>query len=152
MIYSASCEYALRALIYLAQFHNDRSVSVKEISEREDMPRQFLSKLLQTLARAGIVDSFKGPGGGFRLAYNPSQITLYDVMLCIDGDASLERCAVGLADCSDATPCPLHDQWEALRESVKHYLMRNNLQMLRTALEDKRTQLEENKVTTGLGL
>ena len=141
MIYSRSCEYALRALTFLAVLDDRRMATVKEISEQEQLPKQFLAKLLQAMARAGIVASVKGPGGGFALALRPEEITLYDVVNCIDGVVDFDRCAVGLVECNDSQPCPLHDQWKVLRESIRMYLMRNNLLTLRIALEQKREML-----------
>lgn len=141
MIYSRSCEYALRALTYLAGLDEGQMATVKDISEEEQLPKQFLAKLLQTLARAGIVASVKGPGGGFALALPPKSVTLIDVVNCIDGNVDFNRCAVGLVECSDTSPCPLHDQWKVLRESIKWYLGRNNLAGLRDALALKRSLL-----------
>lgn len=137
MIYSRSCEYALRALTHLAMLDDQRMATVKDISEREELPKQFLAKLLQTMARAGIVASVKGPGGGFALARPMDDITLYDVVNCIDGNVDFDSCAVGLRECSDTAPCPLHDQWKVLRESIRAYLMRNTLGSLREALQEK---------------
>lgn len=146
MIYSRSCEYALRALTYLATLEDQRMATVKEISEQEQLPKQFLAKLLQAMARAGIVASVKGPGGGFALASPPDEITLYDVVSCIDGTVEFDRCAVGLVECNDQAPCPLHDQWKVLRESIKLYLLRNNLATLRDALNRKRQILADLEV------
>lgn len=138
MIYSRSCEYALRALTFLAGLPEGRMATVKEISDEEELPKQFLAKLLQALARAGIVASVKGPGGGFALARPAKTVTLHDVVTCIDGNVDFDRCAVGLVECSDDAPCPLHDQWKVLRESIKWYLARNDLAGLREALDEKR--------------
>lgn len=144
MIYSRSCEYALRALTHLSMLDDQRMATVKEISEQEHLPKQFLAKLLQTLARAGIVASVKGPGGGFTLAHTADEITLYDVVNCIDGNVDFDRCAVGLLECSDTAPCPLHDQWKILRESIRAYLQRNTLGGLQTALEEKLRLIEQD--------
>ena len=138
MIYSRSCEYALRALTFLAGLDEGQMSTVKQISDEEQLPKQFLAKLLQSLARAGIVASVKGPGGGFALARSPETITLHDVVNCIDGNVDFNRCAVGLVDCVDDAPCPLHDQWKVLRESIRMYLARNDLAELRRALDEKR--------------
>ena len=150
MIYSRSCEYALRALTHLAMLDDQRMATVKEISEREHLPKQFLAKLLQTMARAGIVASVKGPGGGFALARPMDEITLFDVVNCIDGNVDFERCAVGLVECSDTEPCPLHDQWKVLRESIKVYLMRNTLGGLREALHEKLRAIGESEAVSGV--
>lgn len=141
MIYSQSCEHAVRALTYLTLLRGTRKATAKEISAAEGLPPQFLSKLLQQMARAGIVTSTKGPGGGFALAVHPRHITLLDVVTCIDGTVNFDRCAVGLADCTDEEPCPLHDGWKLLREAIRQYLTRTTLLDMGNAMERKREAL-----------
>ena len=148
MIFSQSCEYALRALTYLAMLPEGRNATVKEISDDEGLPQPFLAKLLQTMARTGLVTSVKGPGGGFALAVDAQHIALFDVVDCIDGTVDLERCAVGMMECTDEAPCPLHDQWKVLRESIKLYLMRTTLHQMRTAVQQKTAALEADQGAT----
>ena len=138
MIFSKSSEYALRALVYLATLDSTRMATVEEISAHEQIPKHFLAKLLQGLARAGVLCSVKGPGGGFALAVHPAQVTLLDVIESVDGPVDFDRCAVGLDECTDSTPCPCHDEWTRLRESIRCYLSGNNLLTLQRALEAKR--------------
>lgn len=137
MIYSKSCEYAVRALIYLTMLDEGQMATVREISRQEGLPTQFLSKLLPSLARVGIVRGAKGPGGGFALAAPPAHITLFDVVECIDGPQQFERCGVGLAECTDTTPCALHDRWTVLRDAIRRYLQSSTLLTMRSALEEK---------------
>lgn len=144
MIYSQSCEYAIRALTYLATIRDARKATAREISASEDLPQQFLAKLLQSMARAGMVTSTKGPGGGFALAVNPQHITLLDVVTCIDGAPDFDSCAVGQVECTDQTPCPLHDNWKILREAIRHYLGGTSLLDMRNALERKREAYERH--------
>lgn len=142
MIYSQSAQYALRALTYLAG-ERDRLVTVQEISESEDIPRQFLAKLLHLLRRAGIVMSVQGQGGGFTLARNPSEITLLDVVECVDGRQDFDKCAFGLPRCGDEMPCPFHERWKAVRAEVERFLREQTLASVHGTLERKRAGLDD---------
>jgi len=137
MIYSNACEYAIRAMTYLAR-SPDQLHLAREIAEEEEIPYYFLSKILQNLARDGLLNSTKGRGGGFELAKKPNKITLYDIKVSIDGDADLSECAVGLAKCNDKQPCPLHDTFKPLRERIKRYLRETSLSEMAIAVEEKR--------------
>lgn len=139
MIYSKACEYAIRAMTYLAR-HSDRMCLAKEISSDEEIPHYFLSKILQSLAREGLLKSTKGPGGGFQLAKPPKAITLYHIKRAVDGVGDLEECAVGLARCNDKMPCPLHDTFQPLRERIKRYLKETTLADMAQAVEAKRAR------------
>jgi Rrf2 family protein len=96
MLYSSAAEYAIRALTQLAlneiEFGQPKPSPVKELAEREGIPQHFLGKVFQTLVRAGILSSMRGPHGGFALARPASQITLYEIVQAIDGTAALDRC------------------------------------------------------------
>jgi Rrf2 family protein len=137
MIYSKACEYAIRALTYLAR-HPDRSCLAKEIAQHEGIPHYFLSKILQNLARDGLLRSAKGPGGGFQLAKPPKEFTLYEIKAAVDGVADLEECAVGLERCDDEVPCPLHETFKPLRERIKRYLEETTLEAMAKAVEEKK--------------
>ena len=146
MIFSEGCKHALRALTYLATLPENHYATTKEISARENLPEPTLAKHLQTLTRAGILTAVKGPGGGFALAVSPQHITVVDVKECFDRMDEFEECAVGLGECSDETPCPLHDEWVLLRDSIRQYLMRTNLLAMRAALEFKLEALKRDSV------
>ncbi len=138
MIYSSSCEYAIRALTYLAQKPEGKAVPIKEVAEREDLPPHFLAKIMQTLAKSGVLDSFKGPTGGFALARPAGEITLYDIVEALDDLSNYDHCAVGLAECSDDAPCPLHNMWTGVRTAVLDYFRRTTLTDLATAVLEKK--------------
>jgi len=139
MIYSKACEYAIRAMTYLAR-HPNRMCLAKEISSNEEIPHYFLSKILQSLAREGLLKSTKGPGGGFQLAKPAKSITLYHIKKAVDGVNDLEECAVGLARCNDQVPCPLHDTFQPLRQQIKQYLRETTLADMARAVEAKRAK------------
>jgi len=111
---------------------------VGDIAESEEIPRPFASKILKDFVRAGILRSSRGPGGGYALVREVGDVTLLEIREVLDGAGDLERCAVGLDLCSEAAPCPLHDVFKPLRESIRAYLSETTLADMSLALDRKR--------------
>ena len=147
MLYSRSAEYAIRAFVYLAQVPDGRFAMVKQIAAEEEIPAHFLAKILQQLARKGMLRSSKGPTGGFSLRVPPGEVRLLDIVEALDGLSEYEKCASGLAECTDDMPCPLHDSWKALRSRIMDYLGRNTIADLAKALEQKRRMIDKQRRT-----
>jgi Rrf2 family iron-sulfur cluster assembly transcriptional regulator len=145
MIYSRSAEYAIRASVYLAQVADGKYAMVKNIAEQENIPAHFLAKILQELARKGLLRSSKGPTGGFALRVPAADIRLLDIVEALDGLAAYQQCANGLSECSDAMPCSMHDSWIALRSRIMEYLGRNTIADLAKALDQKKRTLAASK-------
>jgi Rrf2 family protein len=141
MIHSSACEYAIRALTYMAGFPPGTRRLARDVAAHERVPGPFLGKVFQTLVRVDILASNKGPGGGFSLARDPAKVTLFDIYQAIDGTTYLEGCAVGLARCSDETPCPLHERWKPVRERIRQYLQSTTLADMAEATKKKRAIL-----------
>ncbi|MDA0336809.1 MAG: Rrf2 family transcriptional regulator [bacterium] len=129
MFLSQSAKYALRATIYLAENGVGPHLS-RDIAEALNVPAQYLAKILQDLARNGLLISAKGRGGGFRLALPPAQIELLSVVRAIEGERFGEGCALGLPDCSEEAPCALHNAWKALRGDLLGMLQGTHLSEL----------------------
>lgn len=142
MLYSKPCEYAIRALAYLAGPSGHTSARGEEIARAENLPAPVLVKVLQQLVRRGLLESRRGPGGGFRLARKPGLITLRDVVAAIDGLDQFLECAVGLERCADDAPCPLHDTWKGLRTQFMQYLEATTLTDMAGALARKKELLQ----------
>ncbi|MBS1530639.1 MAG: Rrf2 family transcriptional regulator [Bacteroidetes bacterium] len=122
-VFSKTCEYAIRAVLFVA--HKTASggrVGIKEIAAGIDSPEPFLAKILQDLSRKGIIQSAKGPTGGFYLDEAALKRPLKDVVEAIDGDAIFTGCALGLKQCSEVNPCPLHNQFKAIRTEINDLL------------------------------
>jgi Rrf2 family iron-sulfur cluster assembly transcriptional regulator len=143
MIYSRSSEYAIRAFVHLAQVSDGRYVMVKNIAEQEEIPSHFLAKILQQLARKGLLRSSKGPTGGFTLRQPPEEITLFSIVEALDGMSDYQKCISGLAECNDNAPCGMHDSWKDLRLRILDYLEGTSIADLAQALEEKRRLLEK---------
>jgi Rrf2 family transcriptional regulator, iron-sulfur cluster assembly transcription factor len=92
-------EYAVIGLLYLAKQPADRMVMIDEIGEIEGIPKSFLSKIFQPLARAGLVRSNRGAGGGFSLAKSPKDITLLQIFQCVEGAFALQKCVSDDPEC-----------------------------------------------------
>jgi Rrf2 family protein len=101
---------------------------VADLSLALEMPKHFLAKILQQLAKAEIISSLKGPGGGFYMSERNRIMKLYDVISCIDGPQSMEGCILGLPVCSTANPCALHFQALAYREGLYYQLNRMTIE------------------------
>src|SRR3954447_5214907 len=146
MIYSRSAEYAIRAFVHLAQVQEGKYAMVKNIAEQEEIPAHFLAKILQQLARKGLLRSSKGPTGGFALKVDPSEIRLLEIVEALDGLSTYQQCAMGLSECSDAMPCGMHERWAGLRSRIMEYLGQNSIGDLAEALEQKKRSLAAKKV------
>ncbi|MBI3681485.1 MAG: Rrf2 family transcriptional regulator [Acidobacteria bacterium] len=127
MLFSRSAEYAIRAFLYLAKQEPGKLVMAKRIADRTDLPSHFLAKLLQQLARRGLVRSNKGPSGGFTLGRPAREITLYDIVAAVDGVQNLERCPAGESKCTDQASCELHVGWKPVRSRIIDYLEHTTL-------------------------
>jgi len=112
---SQTAEYALRAVVHLAERAEAESMTVGDIAAALDVPANYLSKIMHQLARAGIVLSARGPYGGFRLAGAPEDLHLADVVGAFDALEEHRRCLLGRAQCSDANPCGAHERWREVR-------------------------------------
>ena len=115
MIFSGSTEYAIRAITHLALLPTGTLAGAREISRGENIPMPFLSKILQKLGRQKLVRSFKGRRGGYELGRPADQITLQDLVGATNGDDLEGRCVLGLSQCDEDNPCPMHDQWKEIR-------------------------------------
>jgi Rrf2 family protein len=114
-----AAEYAIRGVLYLCQQPEGSVCLLSEISERQRIPPSFLSKIFQNLARAGIVASSRGTGGGFTLIKNPRDISLLDVVEAIEGQISLNMCLSNGQTCENRPTCAVHFVW---REAQNHLL------------------------------
>lgn len=143
MIYSRSTEYAIRAFVHLAQVPEGKYAMVKQIAEKEKIPAHFLAKILQQLARKGLLRSSKGPTGGFILRLSPKEITLIQLVEALDGLTDYQKCVSGLSECTDDAPCGMHDAWKGLRSRIMDYLEQTSIADVAKALELKRKALEK---------
>lgn len=129
-MFSQASENALRALTILAGCDPAQWVLAHDLATLLNIKVHYLAKVLQTLARRGILESHRGRQGGFRLARKAESITLWDVVAELDDVNKLEGCVMGEDTCSDETACPLHTLWKDLRTKFKEKLQGTTLQQL----------------------
>ncbi len=141
VIFSKKCEYGLQAVLYLTANEDRAVISAEEIAKQLSIPKEFVSKILQSLTESGIILSRKGKNGGFSLAKSPSQIKLIDIVESIDGLEVFNKCVLGFPKCSHEKPCPVHDRWGKLRTEA--YSMLTNETLL---------ELKEKAITKITGL
>jgi len=122
-MFSKTCEYAIRAVIFVAQRTRDGNrVGIKEIAKGIASPEHFVAKILQDLVRHEVLLSAKGPNGGFYLDDKCLHHTLADIVAVTDGDNIFHECALGLNKCSEEKPCPLHHKFKTIREEIKELM------------------------------
>ena len=135
---STPAQYAVRALVYIACGDASVSVPIREIAEKEDIPYPFLAKLGGQLVQAGLLESFKGPNGGVRLARPAKRIAVLEVIESIDGPDFTTQCFLGLPECSDEDPCPAHETWKSLRDPIARRLGSASIADLASVVEARR--------------
>ena len=113
-----TAEYALRAVLYLAERPELGPVRVGDVADALDVPQNYLSKILHVLTRQGILSSLRGPHGGFQLARDPRKLRLFDVVRHFDELSSQRRCVLGRPQCSDENPCGAHDRWKPVATRI----------------------------------
>ncbi len=114
---SQTADYALRATLVLARRRGEGPVRVERIAAATGAPRNYLSKTLHALTKAGIVASTRGPAGGFTLAVAPDALTLARVIECFDGPRPQSRCLLGTGPCDATRPCAAHHRWSAITQT-----------------------------------
>jgi Rrf2 family protein len=115
-----TAEYALRAVYFIAESPGGAPVPVSDIASALQVPRNYLSKTLHQLARAGVLHSTRGQLGGFQLASPPERLMLGDIVrpfLPAEGKA----CVLGRERCSDLTPCAAHFKWKEASERMRRF-------------------------------
>lgn len=132
---SNTCKYALRALIYLGKFSvEDKRIGIKKISEDLGLSSPFLGKILQNLVKQKLLVSTKGPNGGFALAKGANEITLYDIVIKVDGEEFFTNCLISLESCRTHDPskplCPVHAQYEKLRGEIGKFYQETTLEII----------------------
>jgi len=124
-------DYAVRCLVYLKN-HNKEAAVLNDISAATLIPPAFLSKILQKMAKRGLVRSQKGKKGGFRLAKDPERISVYEIMLAACGGAAVLKmvCAKSAKPCAFLKTCKIHGVWQDLGKIIRMILESRKLSQL----------------------
>lgn len=130
MLLSKSCEYGVRASLFLVSHQNGEYISIRKMSDKLDISFHFLTKILQQLTGEGLLESHKGPNGGVRLVKSGAEIKLFDIVSAIDGNKMFTECVLGLPGCGKKKPCPLHDLWGETKGQIQNMLETTTLDEL----------------------
>jgi len=118
-MFSKTFGYALRATAFVAINGTDGNrVALQDISQNLDIPHHFLGKIMQDLVRHGIMDSIKGPHGGFFANDSTAATPLIEILKITDGSLIFDQCALNIKRCNAEHPCPLHDDFAACRNGM----------------------------------
>lgn len=120
---STKGRYAVMAMVDIGQNGHGRTVSLAEIAERQDISQEYLEQLFVKLRKAGLVQSARGPGGGYRLARDADDIVIYDVIAAVDEPMKVTRCEGDAVDgCVKGERCCTHDLWSSIGRQVNTFL------------------------------
>ncbi|RJP66107.1 MAG: Rrf2 family transcriptional regulator [Candidatus Abyssobacteria bacterium SURF_17] len=153
--FSKGSEYAIRAMLHVAESHSFDGFSPKKICAEAGIPEPFGRKAFAELVKAQIIQGTRGPGGGYNLMRDPADTSLLDIVLAVDGQHSFDDCPMGLQceaqkaggsfrackNCRIPKPkcglnhvCPMHSLWKQTRQSVIHYLETTTLEDIKDRL------------------
>ena len=114
-------DYGLRALIDLAEHYRSRAIiQARDIAHREAIPKDYLALIMIDLRKAGLVESTRGPGGGYRFARPPEEITMGQALRALDGPVTLLDCTtdLGFGECSISLRCRMRNVWIEANRAV----------------------------------
>ncbi|MBT3233186.1 MAG: Rrf2 family transcriptional regulator [Calditrichaeota bacterium] len=143
MFFSKAWKYSIRALIYLAEHKDDGPILRSVIAEEESIPSAFLAKILGTLATANIVESTRGPKGGFVLSADPEKISLLEIAQLIEHFDVPGKCILGYRSCERGETCPVHEYWAEPKQQIINFLKDTNLSMI-CQIVPKQNRIEPN--------
>lgn len=144
-MFSKACEYGIKATLFIAKqaIESDQKIGVKAIAKAINSPEAFTAKIMQILSREGVVKSMKGPSGGFYIQKEDlSKLKLSEVVEAIDGNQIFRSCSLGMEECNEDKPCPLHAQFKVIREALTTMLTTTTLLDLASGLNSGHTFLK----------
>ncbi len=146
-MFSKTCEYGIRAVIYISATGTaENKIGIADISANIEAPVHFTAKILQPLVHADIISSKKGVNGGFYMYPKQKLRTLIEVVRAIDGDVLFSGCGMGLKTCSDEEPCPMHDKFKAIRNSLKTMMEQTSVEDMAVMLKNGRTFIRKEEL------
>ncbi len=136
-MFSKATEYALRATIYIAQNSSEeRKVGIQAIAEAIDSPQSFTAKILQLLTRDNrIIRSVPGPHGGFYITEKAKKLPARFILKAMGEEEALEKCVLGLNQCSEKSPCPMHSRYKFIKQQLKELFESKTIQDLADELK-----------------
>lgn len=128
---SKTCKTAIKAVIYLcSKYESDENASIKEVAEFIDASQHTVGKILQTLVKQNVINSLKGPTGGFFISKAQQKQPIINIVEAIDGKQIFTSCGLGLSKCSSSHPCPIHNDYKQARDLMEKLFREKNVQNL----------------------
>lgn len=122
-MFSKTCEYAIKTMVFIKTMEpKGIHIGLKLIAQTIDSPQAFTAKILQRLVRADLLQSIRGPHGGFKINDKNGPIYLKDIVVAIDGDALFSKCVLGFDKCSSEEPCAVHYKFSEVRKELNRTL------------------------------
>lgn len=143
MVLSRTSQYAIQALIYIATQAPGEPVLNRDIADRLNVPAAYLAKILQSLCKHGLLDSFRGRLGGFCLREGMQKTSLMQVLLLTEGPDFTKSCILGLKECSDETACPMHFKWKPVKNRIIAMMNDMHLEDLAKAVQTGKYRLAD---------
>lgn len=117
-IFSNTCEYGLQMINFLARRSDSEPVHIQKISDECNIPIYYIPPILERLADAGYVAPANKSKKRYAIVKPAENIYLYDIVELLDGGESIKRCLMGMHYCDESAPCPVHQEWESLRNRL----------------------------------
>ncbi|MBS1491363.1 MAG: Rrf2 family transcriptional regulator [Bacteroidetes bacterium] len=142
-MFSKACEYGIKAIAYIAtQSLEGNRVKIGDVADNSGSPEAFTAKILGTLTKFNIVNSTKGPYGGFEIDVSRmKKIKVSEIVHALDGDSVYTGCALGLSECNASKPCPMHENFVSVRREMKKMLETTTVYELASKLKSGKTIL-----------
>jgi Rrf2 family protein len=146
-MFSKATEYALRATIYIAKIGTEENkVSIDEVAKAIDSPKSFTAKILQALTKDNkIISSVRGPNGGFFLTEKAKKLPVRTILFAMGEDEILEKCVLGLKQCSEIQPCPMHNQYKAIKQQLIKLFVSKTIQQLADEIKEGEVYINNKK-------
>jgi Rrf2 family protein len=143
-MFNKETEYALRSMVYIKlQNLKERRPGTSEVAKEIEAPPFYTAKILQRLVRVGFLNSLKGKGGGFFFDPGKPDLPLIKLISATEGDRSFSGCGFGLKKCDSEHPCPLHDKYASVRDSINKLISEETVQSLAEKVYKKELSLKE---------
>jgi Rrf2 family protein len=128
---SLTCKTAIKAVIFLsARFESGERSGIREIADVIEASEHTVGKLLQVLVKEQVINSLKGPHGGFYVTAKQRNQPVISIVHAIDGRELFKQCGLGLSKCSSSHPCPIHDQYKVVRDLFEELCRKNTIKDL----------------------
>lgn len=137
-MFSKATEYAIRATIYIAKKGTEeKKISIDEVAKAIDSPKSFTAKILQQLTKNNrIISSVRGPNGGFFLTEKAKKLPVRSILQAMGEDEMLEKCVLGLKQCSEIQPCPMHAPYKAIKQQLIKLFVSKTIQQLAAEIKE----------------